>query len=342
MHQQPATRTLISAFLLGVTIASGACLGDADEDPVAAEGEAEEEGEEGEVFEEPDGGGLRLVISRQATVNTVRDVARARGITNGTLIAGIANAETNLTHCRADYYTQQCAQTVGTPKSPSCDGGSVLVGNADSSCAQGGLGMFQIDYGTQTQTIAHYGKKVLSLSGNIGLGIDHILNDLWMCSLTPKWGSDRTVALQRAVTWLNGARRGTADYNTFFMCMSRHYNGAGTQAQANYYKSKTEDVFNQYGSGNTTPPPPTPTGSAPGRVNTAGVALTIRSGASSTSTAVGTVADGTNVTIRCQKRGESITGTYGTSNLWDKIGTGYISDAYVATSSDGQVAASCP
>lgn len=79
-----------------------------------------------------------------------------------------------------------------------------------------------------------------------------------------------------------------------------------------------------------------------GRVNTAGAALTVRAGASTSTAAIGSIADGTHVTIRCQKRGQSVTGTYGTTVLWDDIGNGFISDAYVATGSDGQVAPTCP
>lgn len=80
----------------------------------------------------------------------------------------------------------------------------------------------------------------------------------------------------------------------------------------------------------------------PGRINTAGAALTIRAGTSSTTTAQGSVADGAWITIRCQKRGQTVSGTYGSSNLWDYIGTGYVADAYVSTGSDGQVAPDCP
>jgi hypothetical protein len=83
-------------------------------------------------------------------------------------------------------------------------------------------------------------------------------------------------------------------------------------------------------------------GGVVGRVNTAGAALTIRAGASTSTAAVGSVSDGATVTITCQKRGQSITGTYGTSTLWDKIGGGYVADAYVSTGSDGQVAPTCP
>lgn len=79
-----------------------------------------------------------------------------------------------------------------------------------------------------------------------------------------------------------------------------------------------------------------------GRVNTAGAPLNIRAGASTSTAAVGSVNDGAYVTIKCQKRGQSVSGTYGTSTLWDKIGSGYVSDAYVSTGSDGQVAPTCP
>jgi hypothetical protein len=83
-------------------------------------------------------------------------------------------------------------------------------------------------------------------------------------------------------------------------------------------------------------------GSVTGVVNTSGVSLTVRSGPSTTSTAVGSVADGATVSISCQKNGTSVTGTYGTTTLWDFIGNGYVSDAFVSTGSDGQVAPTCP
>jgi len=79
-----------------------------------------------------------------------------------------------------------------------------------------------------------------------------------------------------------------------------------------------------------------------GRINTAGAPLTVRSGASTSSSAVGSVNDGATVTISCQKQGESVHGTYGTSTLWDRIGSGrYVADAYVSTGSDGQIAPTC-
>lgn len=85
---------------------------------------------------------------------------------------------------------------------------------------------------------------------------------------------------------------------------------------------------------------PAPAG-VTGTVNTSGIPLTIREDASTAAAAVGTVADGAKVTITCQKKGTSVTGTYGTTTLWDFIGNGYVSDAYVNTGSDGQVAPTC-
>jgi hypothetical protein len=77
---------------------------------------------------------------------------------------------------------------------------------------------------------------------------------------------------------------------------------------------------------------------ATGTVNTAGADLTVRSGPGTGYSAVGSVADGTTVTIYCQTSGTTVTGTYGTSSIWDRIGTGrYVSDAYVQTGYDGYI-----
>lgn len=59
---------------------------------------------------------------------------------------------------------------------------------------------------------------------------------------------------------------------------------------------------------------------------TPGTPLTVRSG------------PGTGVTIACQTTGTTVDGTYGTSNIWDRIGAGrYIADAYVPTGHDGYI-----
>ena len=82
-------------------------------------------------------------------------------------------------------------------------------------------------------------------------------------------------------------------------------------------------------------------GGVTARINTSGSRLTIRKGASTNTEAIGTVGDGQVVTITCQKFGQTINGTYGSSSLWDDIGPGFVSDAYVLTGSDGRVAPLC-
>ncbi|MER6757983.1 N-acetylmuramoyl-L-alanine amidase [Micromonospora echinofusca] len=73
-----------------------------------------------------------------------------------------------------------------------------------------------------------------------------------------------------------------------------------------------------------------------GTVNTEGVSLNVRSGPGTGYSVVGSVADGTTVSIYCQAVGTTVTGPYGTTNVWDRIGTNrYVSDAFVLTGHDG-------
>lgn len=82
-------------------------------------------------------------------------------------------------------------------------------------------------------------------------------------------------------------------------------------------------------------------GGATGTVNTGGQALNVRSGPSTSDSVVGSLADGAVVTISCQTDGETVTGTYGTTATWDQVGSGFVSDSYVYTGSDGRVAPDC-
>jgi surface antigen len=81
---------------------------------------------------------------------------------------------------------------------------------------------------------------------------------------------------------------------------------------------------------------------ASGTVHTSGANLSVRKGPGTGYQAVTALPKGTRVTISCQAYGSTVQGTYGTSNLWDKIGTGrYVADAYVYTGRDGFVAPKC-
>jgi surface antigen len=100
------------------------------------------------------------------------------------------------------------------------------------------------------------------------------------------------------------------------------------------------------------PPPcdaagnPCPTGAkmAKGRVDVAaGNRLTVRRRPRTDAKKRGSRADGATILISCQILGDRVSGTFGTSSLWDKIKSGgYVSDTYVATGSDGRVAPECP
>ncbi|MFD8573460.1 peptidase [Streptomyces sp. NPDC059639] len=73
-----------------------------------------------------------------------------------------------------------------------------------------------------------------------------------------------------------------------------------------------------------------------------GVRLKVRSGPGTQYQLVRTLPLGASVPITCQKPGEWVAGTYGTTNIWDNIGSGqYVSDSYVKTGSDGYVAGRC-
>ena len=81
---------------------------------------------------------------------------------------------------------------------------------------------------------------------------------------------------------------------------------------------------------------------ATGTVHTdSGKSVNVRSGPHTSSSVVGSKANGASVTISCQTHGDTVTGKYGTSDIWDKVGAGYISDTYVYTGSDGTVAPAC-
>ncbi|MEI5098532.1 SH3 domain-containing protein [Streptomyces sp. PmtG] len=70
--------------------------------------------------------------------------------------------------------------------------------------------------------------------------------------------------------------------------------------------------------------------------------VNVRSGPGTSYEKVGRVQAGALVTISCQKPGERVTGPTGTSNIWDRIGSGrYVSDTYVRTGSNGYVAPRC-
>ncbi|NXY99534.1 SH3 domain-containing protein [Streptomyces sp. BR123] len=70
--------------------------------------------------------------------------------------------------------------------------------------------------------------------------------------------------------------------------------------------------------------------------------VNVRSGPGTGYSIVRVLPYGASVTIRCQTDGETVSGPYGTTRIWDCVGNGeFVSDAYVRTGSDGYVASPC-
>jgi hypothetical protein len=81
---------------------------------------------------------------------------------------------------------------------------------------------------------------------------------------------------------------------------------------------------------------------ATGKVNSQGTPLNKRSGPGTNYPIVGSVPDGTTVTIVCQTTGTSETGEYGLTSVWDRLEDNtYVSDAFVYTGTNNMVAPHC-
>ncbi|PHQ53130.1 SH3 domain-containing protein [Streptomyces cinnamoneus] len=73
-----------------------------------------------------------------------------------------------------------------------------------------------------------------------------------------------------------------------------------------------------------------------------GYQVNVRRGPSTDSELIKVLPQGTSVQIRCQTRGETVSGPCGTTDVWDSIAPGqYVSDAYVKTGTSGFVAVRC-
>ena len=71
---------------------------------------------------------------------------------------------------------------------------------------------------------------------------------------------------------------------------------------------------------------------AVGHVRTQSTPLTVRSGPGTGFEAVGSVAKGAKLNIVCQTRGTRVSGPYGATSVWNKIGEGrYVADAFTSS-----------
>lgn len=158
---------------------------------------------------------------RRPRYERMRDAAAASGITNTAfLFAGIAMDETGLAQCWSEA-TWACQG----PNSPDCGGGPVIAGSGDGPCGnrQGGLGMFQFDSGTYSDTLRTYGNDVLTVEGQMRHAVDYVVNMVKISAYTTDAETD-----DKARAWINrfdvndGALR-----DQWIHTVVRYYNGCG-------------------------------------------------------------------------------------------------------------------
>lgn len=186
------------------------------------------------------------LAQRMARYAQIRDAAATRGIDRTSyLLAGIAYAETGLAHCWSEA-TWACQG----PNSVDCGNGPVIAGAADGPCSaqQGGLGMFQFDAGTFTDTLNKYGASVLTVAGNTSHAINYVINMVKISTYTTNAETDA-----KALQWV-------VDFNVnnstlrdqWIKTVVRYYNGCQptwscwTQ-RYNHYNDSLQTVINETG-----------------------------------------------------------------------------------------------
>jgi hypothetical protein len=189
---------------------------------------------------------LLTAAEKRSRSDAVKAMAAPRGITNPVVYAGVANHETGMAQCWSEA-TWACQG----PNSSDCGGGPVIAGAGDGPCSylQGGLGMYQFDAGTHSQTLATYGSGILTINGNISKGIDTILYKMQVCPNT----RDFITSDAAAIAYLNKAKPGTTEFETYLTTMAWCYNGctptgcsAHNQRREDYRQGVTE-LLNLFG-----------------------------------------------------------------------------------------------
>ncbi len=176
--------------------------------------------------------------ARRARSEAIRDSAGIKGMTNGVLLAGIAQVETGLSHCWSEA-TWACQG----PSSSFC-GGPVIAGAADGPCSaqQGGLGMFQFDGGTFEQTLARDGTAILELDGNIEHAVDFVAQRV--IEEVSGVGS-----YDQAISWLNSINVVAGDpvFEEWIEIVSCRYNGCcGCSSQEAKYRNATLEARDEF------------------------------------------------------------------------------------------------
>lgn len=177
---------------------------------------------------------------RRARAELIRDTAAASGMFNGALLAGIGEVETNFAHCWSEA-TWACKG----PNSSSCGDGPVIAGSADGACSleQGGLGMFQFDSGTYSQTVATYGPEIVTMQGNVNAVIPFLVTRAIE-------SVDGVNSEAEAIAWMNSIPivDGNAEYEKWLYFVAWRYNGCkGCTTQINKYRAGTNKLSTEFG-----------------------------------------------------------------------------------------------
>ena len=182
---------------------------------------------------------------RHQRLATIRDISAQMGIYNAALLGGIATSETGLAHC----YSEATAIGCPGPNSPSCSNMPILAGGADGPCSamQGGLGMFQFDAGTYTDTVNTYGDSVLTVEGNSAFAVSFVIDKVQL----DVQGADNWLT---AADWINDVPMSASDpvMNQWASILACRYNGccsssATCTTRANGYRDNALAVFDEMG-----------------------------------------------------------------------------------------------
>ena len=188
---------------------------------------------------------LLTPAERRVRAGQIRDAAFANGMTQGWLLAGIADAETQMSHCWSEL-TWACMG----PNSPDCGGGPVVAGAGDGPCSarQGGLGMFQFDAGTFEDTLRREGDRVLYIDGNVAAAVDFVV--AMVIRSTYISGVDNAA---QAIEWMNGVRIGNGRWHPWIQTVTHYYNGCVPgrcgvyDSRYEHYRSNTANVYDEMG-----------------------------------------------------------------------------------------------
>lgn len=182
---------------------------------------------------------------RRERVTLIQQAAAEAGLNNAVLLAGIANSETYLAHCWSEL-TWACKG----PASASCGGGPVVAGAGDGPCwrEQGGLGYFQFDAGTYDQTIAQYGRDVLTVEGNTHQAVEFVVSMVIRSTYIANV-SNR----DQALAWLETVRVDGRNWDNWIKTVVHYYNGCVPGRCSKYsqrygkYSNDTRAVYNEFG-----------------------------------------------------------------------------------------------